>query len=112
MKPIYVITRAHNNLPHNRKQAELEKYLRGLIHISLTQEERRQLEKDIDGIVRFLNLKYPRVTEYSISSGDSWMSINAKGGDKSIYIVIEKIGKSYSEYKDGMVDKVSPKGGC
>lgn len=103
MKPIYVITRAHNSLPHNRKQAELEIYLRGLIHISLTQEERRQLERDIDGVVRFLNLKYPRVAEYLISKDESWISINAKGGDKSIYIVIEQIGKSYSEYKNDIV---------
>ena len=97
MKPIYVITRAHNSLPHNRKQAELEKYLRGLIHISLTQEERRQLERDIDGVVRFLNLKYPRVTEYYISKEEGWNTINAKGGDKSIYIVLGPIGVSYTE---------------
>ena len=103
MKPIYVITRVHNNLPHNWKQAELETYLRGLIHISLTQEERRQLERDIDGVVRFLNLKYPRVAEYLISKDEGWISINAKGGDKSIYIVIEQIGKSYSEYKNDIV---------
>lgn len=98
MKPIYVITRAHNSLPHNRKQAELEKYLRGLIHVSLTLDERRQLEYDIDGVVRFLNLKYPRVAEYLISKEEGWISINAKGGDKSIYIVLEPIGESYTEH--------------
>ena len=98
MKPIYVITRAHNNLPHNRKQAELEKYLRGLIHISLTQEERRQLERDIDGIVQFLNLKYPKAAEYLISKDAGWIAVNAKGRDKSIYIVLEPIGESYTEH--------------
>lgn len=97
MKPNFVITRVHCNLPKNKKMTELENYLRGLIHISLTLDERRQLEKDIDGVVRFLNLKYPRVTEYYISKEEGWITINAKGGDKSIYIVLEPIGVSYTE---------------
>lgn len=97
MKPNFVITRVHCNLPKNKKQAELEKYLRGLIHVSLTLDERRQLEKDIDGLVQNLNLKYPKTAEYLISKDAGWIDINAKGGDKSIYIVLEPIGESYTE---------------
>ena len=98
MKPNFVITHVHCNLPKNKKQAELEKYLRGLIHVSLTLDERRQLEKDIDGIVQFLNLKYPKAAEYLISKDAGWIAVNAKGGDKSIYIVLEPIGESYTEH--------------
>ena len=97
MKPAFLITNVHCNLPKNRKQAELENYLRGLIHISLTLDERKQLEKDLDGIVMFLNLKYPKAAEYLISKDAGWIAINAKGGDKSIYMVLEPIGVSYTE---------------
>ena len=98
MKPSYLITRAHCNLPKNKKQAELENYLRGLIHVSLSQEERIQLEKDIDGIVLFLNLKYPKTTEHTVVKESEWIAIYAKGGDKSIYITLESIGESYTEH--------------
>lgn len=98
MKPKFVITRAHCNLPKNKKQTELENYLRGLIHVSLTLDERRQLEKDIDGIVQFLNQKYTKAAEYLICKDAGWITINAKGGDKSIYIVLEPIGESYTEH--------------
>lgn len=98
MKPKFVITRVHCNLPRNKKQTELENYLRGLIHISLTLDERKQLEKDLDGIVTFLNLKYPKATEYLITKDAGWIAINAKGGDKSIYMVLEPIGESYTEH--------------
>ena len=98
MKPNFVITRVHCNLPKNKKQTELENYLRGLIHVSLTLDERRQLEKDIDGVVQFLNLKYPKAAEYLISKDAGWIAVNAKGGDKSIYIVLEPIGESYTEH--------------
>ena len=97
MKPAFLITNVHCNLPKNRKQAEIERFFRSLISTTLTQQEYDKLLEDIRVAVSFLNSKYPKTAEYYINTYDKCISVCASGGDKSVYLTFEPIGNSYTE---------------
>ena len=97
MKPAFLITNVHCNLPKNRKQAEIEKFFRSLISTTLTQQEYEKLLENIRIAVSFLNAKYPKTAEYYINTYDKCISVCAIGGDKSVYLTFEPIGNSYTE---------------
>ena len=67
MKPAFLITNVHCNLPKNRKQAEIERFFRSLISITLTQQEYDKLLEDIRVAVSFLNSKYPKTASTTLT---------------------------------------------
>lgn len=99
-----LLTRIYNNLPRNRKTAEVDMLVHKFDHAVMSYAEFHNFKEWLTQTVEVMNERYPNTRKIYVSGiGTKSISIRLDGSEQCLSMTFDTLGRAYSE----IVEEVS-----